>query len=131
MMGVYIAHIQMPKCCAICKVRYALGCKIDDKPDWEIGSRRLESCPLVFIQDAKLPINYGECGFEIMQWIPVSERLPKNNERVLCCTDYDLWIADFRVWNSGGYDFVDYEGNLDTENVIAWQPVPEIYKPKK
>lgn len=63
------------------------------------------------------------------RWIPVTERLPENNTRVI------VWMA----W--GGFSMLDYQynnfyglnsvNNIPSEAVTAWMPLPEPYKGKQ
>ena len=62
------------------------------------------------------------------QWIPVSERLPDYEEKVLCWMACDDYIVGFRdnqygldVWITGVFA-------SETFDVIAWQPLPEPFK---
>ncbi len=59
-------------------------------------------------------------------WILCSERLPENDDKVLCCTAtkkgtrnivIGYYIAERKYWACGM-----------NSNVIAWQPLPECYK---
>ena len=63
-----------------------------------------------------------------MRWIPVTERLPDNEHRVLCTVQSGehflvvpcIFVQRTRRWLPEMY------GNHD--NVIAWMPLPEPYK---
>ena len=53
-------------------------------------------------------------------WIPVSERLPKENERCLCSyKDEEGECIDFGLFKDGAWY---------VKGVVAWMPLPEPYK---
>ena len=64
-------------------------------------------------------------------WIPVEERLPDKGIYVMCC--FDDGAVDV-LWQNWKEDksllfYADIDGEI--RKAIAWQPVPEPYKPKK
>lgn len=64
-------------------------------------------------------------------WVPVEERLPDRGIYVLCC--FDDGTADV-LWQSWKDDkslllYADIDNEI--RKVIAWQPLPEPYKPNK
>lgn len=63
------------------------------------------------------------------EWIPVTERLPKNDKDVLVYDDSDIFVAWYskkiRGWGSLDERFDEYTP------IIAWQPLPEPYKAEK
>ena len=64
------------------------------------------------------------------QWIPVSERLPKEDEYVLATTS---WGSITMAERTNGYrcaDWFIHEGNTNASNedILAWMPLPEPYK---
>lgn len=58
------------------------------------------------------------------EWIPCSERLPKDWEHVLVCTTVTYTTPIFVDW------YVDEIGSWANEgdSVIAWMPLPEPWK---
>ena len=65
-------------------------------------------------------------------WIPVEERLPEEDESVLCCSDdermmigvlHKEYYIDFGIAVAENY-------NQTMHGVIAWQPPPEPYRPE-
>lgn len=59
-------------------------------------------------------------------WIPCSEMLPEGNERVIAC------FANGTVTELVFYDGL-FRGiyNYNTNVIIAWQPLPDPYKPEQ
>ncbi len=75
---------------------------------------------------------------DLNSWIPVSERLPKDEEYVLVCysngdirtayyyIDTSVYETEFEdSCDTGWYDYTE-EFMLD-QDVIAWQPLPQPY----
>ena len=54
-----------------------------------------------------------------IEWIPVSERLPKNNGLYLVYTEEQLFVCSFE----NGEFFID--------DVLAWMPLPKPYEPQE
>ena len=69
-------------------------------------------------------------------WIPVSERLPKEDDYCLCCDkDGYMAIGCIKNWSIRRLDGTRYCGkdwSFDDDkidiDVIAWMPLPEPYK---
>ena len=62
------------------------------------------------------------------KWIPCSERLPEENgSYIVTSMDYvDTFEAVFEAGEWFSIDYCD-----DIKNVIAWMPLPELYKGKE
>ena len=60
-------------------------------------------------------------------WIPCSERLPDVEADVLLSLR-SLDVHTGFMSNTEGYFYVDVEGYVEFENVLAWQPLPEPFK---
>ena len=58
-------------------------------------------------------------------WIPVSERLPEVDVKVLTTTDWSdvliAWIGKGGAWETEEYI-------LDNDEILAWMPLPEPYR---
>lgn len=63
------------------------------------------------------------------QWIPVSERLPKVGQTVICQCRAD--ILKLLKLDSGGDWYQDAEHAYMNGFVIAWMPLPEPYKERR
>ena len=65
-------------------------------------------------------------GVTVQQWIPVSERLPENEQWVLCIMG-NKDFGEFRVFQ---WSYIDWEWNdgnewFAEEDVTHWMPRPE------
>ena len=58
------------------------------------------------------------------EWIPCSERLPKENTEVLMSLEWGIDIGEYRNgdWHS------EWINHYDDGNVLAWMPLPQPYK---
>ena len=62
-------------------------------------------------------------------WIPVSEKLPKYGKEVLTCSNGGF--IEIQSLEDGGY-WENQKGDwTDFDEVIAWSPLPEPYKPQE
>lgn len=72
---------------------------------------------------------------EIPQWIPCSEGLPNVSRCIVDIgylmddgkLEHEIKIVDFKRWQNG-FSFEDDWCNDITKNVIAWCPLPSVYK---
>ena len=64
------------------------------------------------------------------KWIPVSERLPKENEEVLVTT---VWgeVTIGERYSTIDYFINDGAINANEDEIIAWMPLPKSYDPQK
>ena len=58
------------------------------------------------------------------EWIPCSERLPKENTEVLMSLEWGIDIGECRNgdWHS------EWINHYDDDNVLAWMPLPKPWK---
>lgn len=68
---------------------------------------------------------------KVREWIPVSERLPEENETVIVSTKYGVY-PEAKYTKRYGWEWA-YEAGCDywvglKEIVTAWMPLPEPYK---
>lgn len=63
-----------------------------------------------------------------MEWILCSERLPKVGEEVLVQVVWDSCDMMVGYINTTRNGWVCQLGFYDFEDIIAWMPLPEIYK---
>ena len=62
---------------------------------------------------------------EADRWIPVSERLPENDEYVLVYDNSDMFVA----WFSKKLGWCSFDGDFDEHTpIIAWKPLPKPYE---
>lgn len=55
------------------------------------------------------------------QWIPCSERLPKESGRYLTTNSgWGDWITDWNIWTGDHWYYAD-------RNPVAWMPMPRPY----
>lgn len=72
------------------------------------------------------------------EWISCSERLPEDETDYLCCYEYteiggtheEEKFKDYGVFYYNGYKWIKYWETINKKNiqVVAWQPLPELYK---
>lgn len=56
-------------------------------------------------------------------WIPVEKRLPEDGESVLCTDGEYVYLVEYDADLDAGFG--------DMDGIIAWQPLPEPYRPEK
>lgn len=67
-------------------------------------------------------------------WIPVEERLPEAGEHVLASFKSDGFLpATAIISGNGRWSMLQGAKGFNdvTEDVIAWRPLPELYRPKR
>lgn len=56
-------------------------------------------------------------------WISVEEYAPEDGQLVLCCDDENVYLVEYQA---------DWDAPFgDMDDIIAWRPLPEPYRPKK
>ena len=66
----------------------------------------------------------------IFKWIPVSEELPDYNVEVLVTTAWNsITIAE--KCKNGFWFICEGAVNAEDEDILAWMPLPEVYKSNK
>lgn len=68
-------------------------------------------------------VNMIESQPKIGEWIPCSERLPEENEEVICCFKSGI-VKSLVLFNCKFHGKVYAYEKTD---IIAWQPLPEAY----
>ena len=64
-----------------------------------------------------------------MEWIPVSERLPKEGKQVLVCNDFgDIYIAEYETFSDGEGRWCESVGYRCLYGIVAWMPLPEPWR---
>lgn len=64
------------------------------------------------------------------RWIPVSERLPEENETVIASTKCGVY-PETHYTKKYGWEWAYEAGSdywVELKDVVAWQPLPEPYK---
>lgn len=61
---------------------------------------------------------------KVGEWIPVSERLPETEDKVMCCTETKKGNKNIVI---GYYMDGAWRCGMNS-NAIAWMPLPEPYK---
>lgn len=61
----------------------------------------------------------------IGEWIPCSERLPEENQNVIVCFAHGI-VTEMCFYDKKFHGIYDY----DEKVIVAWQPLPEPYKPE-
>ena len=67
---------------------------------------------------------------EYSPWIPVSERLPEENETVIASTEYGVY-PETRYTKECGWEWAYEAGEdywVEIEGVTAWMPLPKPYE---
>lgn len=64
------------------------------------------------------------------RWIPCSERMPEAHKNVLVCeNDGEIHLCRYNA-NMKRFFYDGSDWDIKLSEVIAWQPLPEAYKPE-
>lgn len=105
--------------------------EIDKKADYyetdEQGREHVRMVDMVEVEDI-IRSNMNEV--ENDDWIPVEERSPEDNSKILCTTEYGEVVLCRYSWNNPHTKkkFFGVGGGAAYSGIIAWQPLPEGYK---
>lgn len=111
----YMKHdsLSEPEMCKFCKYYRTVFCKCEP-----VGK-----CQWRYADNVK-----GLIEMEI-NWIPLSERLPEHGQEVLGC-EKDGFITRYRYDAEEPACWIDdHEEFFSLDDVVAWMPLPEPYKP--
>ena len=81
---------------------------------------------MIYVENDVLVDHLIANGVTIQKWIPVTERLPDNEQRVLCFME-NKDFGTFRVFQWSYIDWQWNDGNewYDEKDVTHWMPLPE------
>lgn len=65
------------------------------------------------------------------RWIPCEERMPEEPYDVLVSMHNIGWATIGRYFGSGKWEVYNWIAEGDRNDVRAWQPLPETYRPEK
>lgn len=107
---------------------------------WNLADKRKEELIRAVMADVVTPIVVSQPTIEQSRWIPCSERLPEDGERVLAThlggLNPDKQVIE-HIYVNGKFTMGwDMDMNVDSPtfgqryigNVIAWMPMPEPYR---
>lgn len=65
-----------------------------------------------------------------ISWIPVNERLPEKHKDVIATVKYNGFLGMYGTWLKTAFigDYGEWNGECIGGEVIAWMPLPELYK---
>ena len=77
-----------------------------------------------FEKGFRIGLKKGISANRPQEWIPCSERLPKENTEVLMSLEWGVDIGEYRngEWHS------EWINHYDDDNVLAWMPLPKPWK---
>jgi len=62
------------------------------------------------------------------KWIPCEERLPEDDQVVLCTTDFGK-VDEMAFYTDRGRGFfVQYGNTYSIDEILAWMPLPKPYR---
>jgi len=86
-----------------------------------------------FEKGFRIGVKKGQCSQpKIGEWIPVGERLPEIHQDVLLELRSGEMLTGFKAETEPYFYCHGVDGcYVEPQNVLAWQPLPEPYKPEK
>lgn len=122
------------KCCPLCEARMDGGNE-NDKKEKLVELLKIDPCPSPFMCSPEC--RYSDCdncfterfadhlianGVTMQEWIPVTERLPQNDQYALCF----MQNGSFRVlqWSYIAWMWNNDNERYEEEDVTHWMPLP-------